>query len=1237
MVFLSLCTAIYDYTPQGDNELAIKEGELVYILEKSAEDDWWKAKKRAPGEAEDEPSGLIPNNYVQEARPTHHAKALYDYTRQTDEELSFSEDSALLVYDTSDPDWTLVGLNGEFGFAPANYIEVSGEAGQKSPASAISPQLPPRETDVGHRTSLESKAASSSGPAAALAGIMHRQADRTQSNTPRSVDSPTPNTSVPPRKLQYTPEASDEESPSPPAPSLPQRPPSQSLSPSVTQYASPRSPESPGVTASPPFNRAVQHYDQDTSFPAGGFHMYNINEMVSALGKKKKLPTTLSLNLATGKIIIEPEKSRDGPQQEWTAEKLTHYSIEGKHVFMELVRPSKSIDFHAGAKDTAQEIVAGLGEIAGAARAEGLREVLAAGSGSRGGQKKGQVLYDFMAQGSDEVTVAIGDEVIVIDDSKSDEWWMIRRLKNGNEGVVPSSYIEITGTTIPPVDDSGLKAARSVVEQNRLEEERLAKEAAKSSKTRGGDARGSEVGPGVKLPTRGSSLARAIDDNQSSSQRNKRDSKGHGRSHSSSISKPDASHTRTWTDRSGSFKVEAQFIGLKDGKIHLHKLNGVKIAVSVAKMAVEDLEYVERVTGKSLDDDKPLSEIRRRSLQTAGKDDRKKSQPSASTSKPGAVIEQSKSEPKMPEYDWFDFFLKAGVNLHQCERYAFNFNRDSMDEAVLPDITPEVLRTLGLKEGDILRVMKHLDSKYGRTSAKSKLRNVSFGGEEVIKGDEEGNNTSAPNSNGGGLFSGPGGALRNNTRKGRPAPAVQNDDVVNAKTFKQRGAAENKEDRPEPTQLASVPLPEKKTTSGFDDDAWDVKPSKQTPPATQPAPSAPTTVPSPPSQPPLTGALAELSLLSAPLQPTVVHSGAQQPQQPQPQEPTHAVQQVQQTQQTQPTGSNQPLFSRLPQQPTALQPQPQSLAQGPPASNFASQPTFQGQQTQQSQAPRQRPQAPQATQQGSLILPPPPRPLSAPQNVSQPSSFGPPPLQPQLTGAQNLSNFQNRIAPPGQSLSDMDQLRIQQLQQQYGQPQMYPQPTGYAPNQNPGLGQFGNGIPTQQSGYGQQFQAPPSFSNPLPFLAAQQAVSPFADPRSQPQQQIGNFQQPLPSQLTGYPSQSHPQPTMQPGSINSMLPPPLQPQLTGAPNGFATGSANGYSGGRAPFGQPPPPIPTSSPFTSQLQQQVPTMAPLQPQKTGPAPPIRFGVNAEAKKLVPQPTGRRANLSHATPQNPFGFD
>lgn len=68
MVFLSICTALYDYEPQSENELAITEGELVFVLEKSDEDDWWKAKKKAPSEDEEEPTGLIPNNYVEEVR-----------------------------------------------------------------------------------------------------------------------------------------------------------------------------------------------------------------------------------------------------------------------------------------------------------------------------------------------------------------------------------------------------------------------------------------------------------------------------------------------------------------------------------------------------------------------------------------------------------------------------------------------------------------------------------------------------------------------------------------------------------------------------------------------------------------------------------------------------------------------------------------------------------------------------------------------------------------------------------------------------------------------------------------------------------------------------------------------------------------------------------------------------------------------------------------------------------------
>jgi hypothetical protein len=246
-------------------------------------------------------------------------------------------------------------------------------------------------------------------------------------------------------------------------------------------------------------------------------------------GKNKKMPTTLGINIPKGTIMLAPEKSRDGQQQEWSVEKMEYYSQEGKHIFLELKQPSKSVDLHCGAKDTASEIMFALGELSGAAKASGLREVLAVGSGWSNVQKKGQILFDFMAQGDDEVTVAIGDDVLILDDSASDEWWKVRRLRNGKEGVVPSNYVEITETV--PISSSasksarsGVNAGRSVVDQNRLEEEELARQVSKGRRRNDSDARADQVGPGLHLPTRTSSVSQANVDHRRTSQRSKRDS-----------------------------------------------------------------------------------------------------------------------------------------------------------------------------------------------------------------------------------------------------------------------------------------------------------------------------------------------------------------------------------------------------------------------------------------------------------------------------------------------------------------------------------------------------------------------------------------------------------------------------------------------------------------------------------------------------------------------------------------
>lgn len=486
------------------------------------------------------------------------ARALYDYTRQTDEELSFQEDATLDVYDVTDPDWSLVGFGGDYGFAPANYIDlIKGgappAAAAATAAAVTSPSLPQRRPAAPESDDEQDPPTPDSpphNPAAALADIIQKKSE--QQAAPRSTISPPPNVAAPPRKrVQFTPEESDEEIP---PPRLPNRRPSPSFSPEP-QYAAARSPSPDRFRSPPPRSGAFDAYDPpprdnspNTPLSGSGYHLYNIYEYLTQPGKNKKMPVTLGINIHRGMIMIAPEKARDGAQEEWSADKMEYYSQEGKHIFMELKQPSKSVDFHCGAKDTATEIMSALGELAGAAKGAGLREVIAAGSGRSNVQKKGVMQFDFMAQGDDEVTVGLGDEILVLDDTASDEWWKVRRLKNGKEGVVPANYVEITETVpIANAARSGTNAGRSVVDQNRREEEERARQAARRDRPKS-DARSDQVGPGLPLPARGSSLLQTSSDHRRTSQRSSmrdssaRDSKSASKSSSSkSSSKPSKS------------------------------------------------------------------------------------------------------------------------------------------------------------------------------------------------------------------------------------------------------------------------------------------------------------------------------------------------------------------------------------------------------------------------------------------------------------------------------------------------------------------------------------------------------------------------------------------------------------------------------------------------------------------------------------------------------------------------
>jgi hypothetical protein len=184
--------------------------------------------------------------------------------------------------------------------------------------------------------------------------------------------------------------------------------------------------------------------------------------------------------------------------------------------------------------------------------------------------------------------------------------------------------------------------------------------------------------------------------------------------------------------------------------LRLHKKNGVVIEVPSEKMSIEDIRYVEKMSGRGGsasrkggdEDDEPLSK-RRQSLQSTP----------APTKKAAPV-------------DWFEFFLNAGCDVDDCTRYASSFERDKIDEAILPDITEGTLRTLGLREGDIIRVNKAIDARRPKPSAKQSSSEVN-----LLAGDEAGNPARATPSPGPpNLFTGPGGQLKN-ARRGRPTPS----------------------------------------------------------------------------------------------------------------------------------------------------------------------------------------------------------------------------------------------------------------------------------------------------------------------------------------------------------------------------------------------------------------------------------------------------------------------------------
>src|SRR5215210_4660008 len=56
-----------------------------------------------------------------------------------------------------------------------------------------------------------------------------------------------------------------------------------------------------------------------------------------------------------------------------------------------------------------------------------------------------------------------------------------------------------------------------------------------------------------------------------------------------------ADDLRTWTDKTGKFKIEAKFLGVENGKALLEKPDGSRLQIDLDKLSAEDRKLAEKL------------------------------------------------------------------------------------------------------------------------------------------------------------------------------------------------------------------------------------------------------------------------------------------------------------------------------------------------------------------------------------------------------------------------------------------------------------------------------------------------------------------------------------------------------------------------------------------------------------------------------------------------------------------
>ncbi|KAJ2498401.1 cytoskeletal protein binding protein, partial [Coemansia sp. RSA 1972] len=403
MPLVQVRRAIYAYVPADGDELAMSEGNVLYILNDD-DADWLQAKRKVLNIDDPEEKGLVPANHTEIIPPIARAKALYDYAPMLNEETALEEDEAVDIVEDDDPDWYMAKTKAGYGFVPKAYVEIVLE--QKSQAI------------VDNEPKFDQLSFDNQKPAPPPLPL--------QLPTIPNVSAPEPPALPPvPVALSPTPAATL------PPPPLPPLPAPESLASTISHYNVVLGQKKKGqkITLGISNPTLVVDNNDDTVPPK----RYATSNITRCLTKKSVLTVeiggfepaafdfTCTTNAEAKRIADAINTARRG----MFLGDRTLAIPEREDELPPLPPPKDNILFHMPnnpVSNAAPEDMA-------------------------------VVLYDFASDDSEELTVNEGDRVLVLDNSDP-EWWQVQlEPPHGRTGLVPAAYIEIqpnnTAASVP--------------------------------------------------------------------------------------------------------------------------------------------------------------------------------------------------------------------------------------------------------------------------------------------------------------------------------------------------------------------------------------------------------------------------------------------------------------------------------------------------------------------------------------------------------------------------------------------------------------------------------------------------------------------------------------------------------------------------------------------------------------------------------------------------------------------